>query len=316
MIVMNMSTGHLRGVLALLAVGPLLAACGGASDDAGTGPRVLASFYPLEYVAGRVAGSHAEVSALTGAGVEPHDLELDIQRIADVEEADVVVFSRGFQPAVDDAVDQAGTEHVVDAAEVADLVPPDEDSHNHEDDHEGDDHGDEALDPHFWLDPTRLAMVAAAVEEQLAVADPAHADDYAANLAGLQDDLEKLDTEAERGLADCARDTVVVSHDAFGYYADRYGLEVEAINGLSPDAEPSPAHLRELSDLIDEEGITTVFSERLATAELADTLAGDLGLDTGVLDPIEGLGDETSAEDYLSLMRANLAAIREANDCR
>jgi len=316
MIVMNMSTGHLRGVLALLAVGPLLAACGGESGDAGTGPRVLASFYPLEYVAERIAGDHAEVSALTSPGAEPHDLELTLEQIAALEEADVVVFSRGFQPAVDEAVDQVGTDDVVDAAEVADLVPPDEDSAAHEDGEEALDHGDEAVDPHFWLDPTRLATVAAAVEERLAVVDPAHADDYATNLADLQGDLEDLDTDAERGLAQCARDTVVVSHDAFGYYTDRYGLELEAINGLSPDAEPSPAHLRELSDLIEEKGITTVFSERLATAELADTLAGDLGLETDVLDPIEGLSDETADEDYLSLMRVNLAAIQEANDCR
>ena len=315
---MNMSTGHLRGVLALLAVGQLLAACGGASDDAGTGtgPRVLASFYPLEYVAERIAGDHAEVSALTSPGAEPHDLELTLEQIAALEEADVVVFSRGFQPAVDEAVDQVGTDDVVDAAEVADLVPPDEDSAAHEDGEEALDHGDEAVDPHFWLDPTRLATVAAAVEERLAVVDPAHADDYATNLADLQGDLEDLDTDAERGLAQCARDTVVVSHDAFGYYTDRYGLELEAINGLSPDAEPSPAHLRELSDLIEEKGVTTVFSERLATAELADTLAGDLGLETDVLDPIEGLSDETADEDYLSLMRVNLAAIQEANDCR
>jgi zinc transport system substrate-binding protein len=87
------------------------------------------------------------------------------------------------------------------------------------------------------------------------------------------------------------------------------------INGLSPDAEPSPAHLRELADLIEDEGITTVFSETLASPEMAEALASDLGLETAVLDPIEGLSDATAEEDYLSLMRANLAAIQEANDC-
>ena len=107
----------------------------------------------------------------------------------------------------------------------------------------------------------------------------------------------------------------MVSHDAFGYLAARYGLTVESINGLTPDAEPSPAHLAELADLIESEGITTVFSETLASPELADTLAGDLGLSAAVLDPVEGLGDATADEDYLSLMRANLAALQEANDC-
>jgi zinc transport system substrate-binding protein len=106
----------------------------------------------------------------------------------------------------------------------------------------------------------------------------------------------------------------VVSHDAFGAY-EKYGLRFAAVNGLSPDAEPAPAHLRELSRLIERAGITTVFSETLASPELARTLAGDLGLRTDVLDPVEGLTRATAGEDYLSLMRANLAAIEEANDC-
>ncbi len=292
------SVTRLRGLVALVAATPLLAACGGVADGSGTGPRVVASFYPLQYVAGRVAGEHAEVVDLTGAGVEPHDLELTIKQVAELSEADVVVYSDGFQPAVDDAVDQSEADHVVDASEVADLEA---------------ENGDQ--DPHFWLDPVRLGTVAAALGEQLSAADPEHAEDYAGNLEALQGDLAELDDEIGRGLQDCERDLVVVSHDAFGYFADRYGLEMAAINGLSPEAEPSPAHLRELSDLIDSEGITTVFSERLASAELADSLAGDLGLETAVLDPIEGLSDESADEDYLSLMRANLAALENANGC-
>jgi zinc transport system substrate-binding protein len=165
------------------------------------------------------------------------------------------------------------------------------------------------------MDPTRLAAVAAAFEEQLADADPDNAATYADNLAALRSDLEELDTELMTGLEDCAIDTVVVSHEAFGYFGERYGLDMHAINGLSPDAEPSPAHLRELADLIREEGITTVFSETLATTALADTLASELDLETGVLDPIEGLGEATAEEDYLSLMRSNLSALQQANDC-
>jgi zinc transport system substrate-binding protein len=278
---------------------------------------VVASFYPLEYVAGRVAGEHAEVVGLTAPGQEPHDLELTFAQTADVAEADLLVVSRGLQPAVDEAVEQSSAEHVVDAAEVADLVPPGEslEEHDAHADEEGHEHGDEDVDPHFWLDPTRLARVAAAVQDQLAEADPDNAAQYADNLAALQDDLTALDRDFQQGLASCSRDTVVVSHDAFGYLGARYGLDLRPINGLSPDAEPSPAHLAELADLIESEGVTTVFSETLASPELADSLAGDLGLETAVLDPVEGLSEETADEDYLSLMRANLAALKTANDC-
>jgi zinc transport system substrate-binding protein len=283
--------------LALLVAAPLLAGCGGSAG--GTGTQVVAAFYPLEYVAQRVAGDHAEVSSLATPGAEPHDLELTIAQTAAVADADVLVVSTGFQPAVDDTVAQNAQGRVVDAAEVADLTTPS---------------GEQ--DPHFWLDPTRLARVAADVERSLAAVDPQHAADFAANLRALKQDLATLDHEFETGLSDCARSTVVVSHDAFGYLADRYGLDVQAINGLTPDAEPSPAHLRELSDLIEARGITTVFTETLASPAMAQTLAGDLGLRTAVLDPVEGLSDATADQDYLSLMRENLAALRDANGCR
>ncbi len=170
-------------------------------------------------------------------------------------------------------------------------------------------------DLHFWLDPVRLAEVAGEVEARVAEIDPDNAADYEANLATLRADLESVDTEYTDGLAECRLDTVVVSHDAFGYL-EQYGLHFEPIAGLSPDAEPSPKHLTELAELIESEGITTVFSETLASPAMAQTLASDLGLDTAVLDPIEGLSDATAGEDYLSLMRANLAALQEANECR
>ncbi|QNN53319.1 metal ABC transporter substrate-binding protein [Nocardioides mesophilus] len=290
---MNISRGLAVVASAVLVGGPVLAGCSAEADDGRTD--VVASFYPLAYVAERVAGKHADVETLTRPGTEPHDLELTLHQIAGVAGADVVVYSRGLQAAVDDAVDQADPEHVVDADQQARPLVGD--------------------DPHWWLDPVAVAAVAAAVSDQLTQADPAHAADYAKNLEGFRADLEKLDRAYRQGLADCTRNTVVVSHDAFGAL-ERYGLTTVAINGLSPDAEPSPAHLRELSGLIETKGITTVFSEALASPELAQTLADELGLATAVLDPIEGLSDQTADQDYLSLMRANLAALRKANDCR
>ncbi len=285
-------------LLGLVVAAPLLAACG--PSQAGSGTQVVASFYPLQYVAQRIAGKHADVEDLASPGVEPHDLELTLQQTAAIADADLVVYSRGFQPAVDDTVDQNAEGRVVDAATEADLMST----------------ADGSKDPHFWLDPNRLASVAVAVKQQLVAADPDHAGAYEKNLVSLKRDLDDLDADFAAGLRDCARRTVVVSHDAFGYLGARYDLDVHAINGLSPDAEPSPAHIRELSDLVESEGVTTVFSETLASPAMADTLAHDLGLRTAVLDPIEGLGDSTASQDYLSLMRADLAALRAANGCR
>jgi zinc transport system substrate-binding protein len=289
----------------------LLAACGDDSgDSSGTdGPSVVAAFYPLAFVAERVGGDHVDVTNLTQPGGEPHDLELGVSQTVALNDADVVVYEAGFQPAVDDAVDGLSGEQVVDVTQVVQLHPATHTDANHTEESENGE-----LDPHFWQDPLLLADVADAVADSLSKADPAHADDYAANAASLRSDLEKLDREYTQGLADCERSTVVVSHDAFEYLS-RYGLTFEPIAGLSPDAEPSPAGLAALQKLARSKGITTVFSERLASPALADTLASDLGITTAVLDPIEGLSDETANEDYLSLMRENLAALQKANGC-
>jgi len=310
---------HRIAVLATVLLLPLSACGAGGDDGAAPGqPTVLTSFYPLQFVAERIAGEHAVVESLAAPGVEPHDLELSVRQVADLGNADLVFYEAGLQPAVDDALDNVDAEHTLDVAGVVELAHADEHDadEEHADEDSEDDHGHEGLDPHFWLDPTLLAESADAFAEKISDIDPDHASDYAAANTTLQQQLTELDSEFQAGLATCRTRAIVVSHDAFGYLGARYDLEILPIAGLSPDAEPSPKHLGELADLIQEKGITTVFNERLASPALSRTLADELGLRTAVLDPIEGLASEDGDDDYLSLMRENLSSIREADSCK
>jgi len=294
------------GVLAGLLAGGTLAGCAAFSKGSvstADGVEVAAAFYPLQWVSARVAGGHATVEGLTTPGTEPHDLELDVRRTAEVSQADLVVYERGFQPAVDAAVDDVAAGRTLDVASVVPLVP----FRDH-----GVDSGE--LDPHFWQAPLLLADVGDAVARQLARIDPAHAADYRTHAAALRARLSRLDAAYRRGLSHCARHVVVVSHDAFGYL-QRYGVTMEAILGLSPDSEPTPADIARLQHVVRDDGVTTVFSEELAPQQLADQLAHDTGVRSAVLDPIEGLSDRTAGEDYLSLMRSNLTRLEEANGC-
>ena len=308
-------------VLPLVAASALLLAGCGSSDggsDVGSDRQAVAAFYPLAWVTEQVAGDDWEVTNLTQPGGEPHDLELGIAQTADLDEAEVVVFEHEFQPAVDEAIDNVSDAVVVDAAEAVELRTLEEqhadDEHAEEEHSEGDghDHGD--VDPHFWQDPLLMADLADAVADSLAEVDADGAATYRSNAEDLRADLEALDVEFTEGLAGCERDTVVVSHEAFGYL-ERYGLHFEGIAGLSPDAEPTPAVLAELEELIAAEGITTVFSERLASPAMAESLASDTGVETAVLDPIEGPGEGDDASDYVALMQQNLAALQRANGC-
>jgi zinc transport system substrate-binding protein len=309
--------------LVATAVAPLLlAGCGGANGSSDSaGHQAVAAFFPLEWVTTQVAGQGWDVTGLTAPGTEPHDLELTIAATAALDDAELVVFEHAFQPAVDEAVENVGDATVVDAAEAVQLRTLEEEEHAGEDEHaeeeehaEEDEHGHGDTDPHFWQDPLLMADLADAVADALAEVDPEGATTYRSNADDLRTELEELDTEFADGLAGCERDTVVVSHDAFGYL-ERYGLHFESIAGLTPDAEPTPAVLADLEDLIAAEGITTVFSERLASPAMAESLASDAGVETAVLDPIEGPGEGDAASDYVALMQQNLAALQAANGC-
>ena len=318
---MRRLTGALLVSLAMLITS---SGCSALDEDTAGVPQVAAAFYPLEFVVDRVGGDFVDIEALTTPGSEPHDLEPTIKETAEISEADLVVHERRFQPSIDNAVDQNATGVVLDAAEIVGLQPfADDPEHEEGDDHEdGEEHHEDDghdhegdLDPHFWLDPLRLADLGDAVADALSEIAPDHEDDYRANAAALRVDLEELDQNLQAGLANCERSLIVVSHNAFGYLG-KYGIDVAPIAGLSPDAEPTPADLGKLQQLITEEEITTVFGERLASPRLTETLADDMGVSTAILDPIEGLTDETADEDYLSLMTSNLTALQEANACR
>jgi zinc transport system substrate-binding protein len=274
---------------AVVVVGVLAAAGCGGDASAGNGREdVVAGFYPLAFAAEQIGGPDVDVTNLTPAGSEPHDIELSVRDVEHVIDADLVLYlGDGFQPAVEEA---AGDSH----GKALDLL-------------DGLDVRDG--DPHVWLDPVRYARMVETIGKTLGKKAAAGA---------LAARVRALDAEYRAGLADCERHELVTSHAAFGYLAERYGLEQIAATGLSPEAEPGPRDVEHVVDLAREHGATTVFVEPLVSPDLAETIAREAGAKTAVLDPLEGLTEDELAtgDDYFSVMRTNLAAIREALGCR
>jgi zinc transport system substrate-binding protein len=261
--------------------------------------RVVASFYPLAEAARRVGGTGVHVTDLTPPGAEPHDLELKASQVADIQDAAVVlVLGQGFQPAVEKAA--AGRRGTV---ELATRLPPEQESG--------------PFDPHVWLDPVLMQGIVDRVAAAFAAADASRSDTYAAGAATFRAELVALDGRYRSGLANCQRHDIVVSHEAFGRLAARYGLRQEAIAGLSPDVEPDPARLARLTDLVRTRGVTTVFTETLVSPRVAETLAREAGVGTDVLDPLEGLSraDQEKGASYVTVMDENLAKLRAALAC-
>jgi zinc transport system substrate-binding protein len=271
-------------IVLVIGLAALLAGCGG-GGTAGT-QDVVAAFYPLAYAAESIGGADFSVENLTPPGAEPHDLELTPRDVGRIQEAQVVLYlGRGFQPAVSKAVEDARGERV---DVLAGLRLHDN-------------------DPHVWLDPVRFAQIARTIGR--ALHRPA---------AGLVADLQQLDREYRNSLRDCQRNELVTSHEAFSYLAARYGLQQVAITGVTPESEPSPKELAHVIQVVRRTHATTIFFETLLSPRLAKTVAREVGAETGVLNPIEGLtpDEQQRGENYFSLMRQNLAALRKALGCR
>ncbi|MBC6461626.1 metal ABC transporter substrate-binding protein [Actinomadura sp. HBU206391] len=297
----------------------LTTSCGGGPGTAtadGGKARVIGAFYPMAWIAERVGGASVSVHGLTKPGAEPHDLELTPRQVAEVGEAKYVVYVKGVQPAVDEAVAQHAKGRSLDAASVVKTLPPAEAEAEHgEEEHGEEEHGHEtSYDPHIWLDPSRLATIATTLGDRLADVDSAHAAEYRANAASLNAELNALDREFASGLRQCGQKTFVTSHAAFGYLADRYGVTQVSIAGVDPQNEPSPKRLAELTRVVRDNKVSTIFTETLVSPKVAQTLAREAGVRTASLDPLEGVA-EGSKDDYLSVMRRNLQALRTALSC-
>jgi zinc transport system substrate-binding protein len=272
-----------------------LAGCRGSGPAPGADgrPSVVAAFYPLQYAAQSVGREAIDVTSLTPPGVEPHDLELTAAQVAAISEADLVLYVKGFQPAVDEAIAQQAPDRAVDVSAGLSRL------------------GD---DPHVWLDPANMASIGTAVADRLAQADPNQAAAFAKNAMAFSTSMNDLDAQFSQGLANCRSRDLVVSHEAFGYLANAYDLTQIGISGLSPEAEPSPARMKEIADLVTAKGVTTIYSETLVDPKVAQTIADETGATTARLDPLEGL-TQGSTGDYSSIMTTNLATLRTGQGC-
>jgi zinc transport system substrate-binding protein len=298
----------------LLLACPTLTGCGRADASRAGRLRVVANFYPIQFLAERVGGDAVHVTDLTPAGTEPHDLALDGKATAALADANVVFYlGAGFQPDVQKAAGELASPvrrtDLLTAPGVSLLPAPAV-------------LGEEALaggkDPHVWLDPHRMKAIAATVADAYVQADPGHAGGYRANLDALNRDLDTLDATLRADLTGCAQTAIVTSHAAFGYLAQRYGLRQIPIAGLSPDAEPDAKTLAQITDTARTAGVHTVFFEEALPPKLADTVAAAIGARVDLLaalefDPSTALG---AGQDYLSVMRGNGQRLHTGLDCR
>lgn len=256
---------------------------------------VVTSFYPLYFFASEIASDSAEVSMLTPSGVEPHEYEPSARDMARIEASDLVLINGGLEEWASHIIDQLPQNQPVVVRTMPDLEN----------------------DPHTWLSPTLAQQEVSLIAEGLSKVDPENAEAYRSRALQVQQQLETLDQEYQSQLASCQKNEFITAHNSFAYLAREYGLTQIAIAGVSPEEEPTPKRLVEITDQIKKNDIKYVFFETLVSPELSQVLAREAGVQTLVLDPLEGLTPEDMAEgkNYFSVMRDNLHNLAIALEC-
>jgi zinc transport system substrate-binding protein len=267
---------------------------------------VTATIYPYYEFACRVGGERAQVKKLIPAGGEPHSWEPSPRDMVSVFDGQVFIFNgAGMEPWVGKQKEQLAQKKVqtVEASAGMDLIRHEEGAHEHH-----------AVDPHVWLDPVYAQQIVNKIKNALCEVDPVGKNYYSERAAAYCEELDQLDREYREGLGDYANREIVVSHEAFGYLARRYGLQQVGIMGLSPESEPDPAHLKEVVKFCREHKVRYIFFEALVSPKLSETVARETGARPLALNPIGNLTPEQQArgDNYLSLMRENLANLKMA----
>jgi len=260
---------------------------------------VVASFYPLgEFTSNLIATGG--VTTLVPEGMEPHDYEPSPQDIATITRANLLIYNgNGFEPWVEDFLltEEGRNTKALNISQHVDLL-------------EG--------DPHFWLDPVIAEQITEVIAAELKNLDPSQSTNIDERLSAYKNELQLLDQSYREGLANCQQTKIIVSHDAFNYPALRYNFETVEISGISPEEEPTPQKLAEITQLAKQEKIEYIFFESLINPALAETIAREVGAKTLVLNPIENITEEErlNGENYLTIMRNNLANLRLAMQCQ
>lgn len=307
-----------------------LTACGSQKNEGNTNQEVkaVATFYPMYEFTKAVVGEEGSVELLIPAGTEAHDYEPSAKDIAKIAEANVFVYNHDdFETWVDQVTDNLDDDKtkIIEAADEIQLLDfvntaTDEDhdhateDHDHEEEEEDYDDHDHVKDPHVWTDPLMAVKEVQEIQKELSEEFPEKKAAFAKNAEAYIAQLQALDQDFKGAFANATNKTFVVQHAAFGYLAHQYGLTQQSIAGVSPDQEPSPARLAQLKHFVEDNGIKVIYFEKNANSKVAETLSKETGLQLAVLNPVESLTKEQMAagETYLSVMKENLAALKES----
>jgi len=277
-------------------------------------PIVAVTTFALYDITEHIAGNTVSLVNILPFGVDPHSFEPTPKLMSSIENSALVFYSgAGLEPWVDDFKFKDKAVDVSKYVKLRKLVDEDHDK-KHEEEHY---HQHEGLDPHYWLDFDNMKKAAQVITDQLIVLQPKYKDIYIKNKEKYLTMIDRLEQVYRKTLSHCLKDTVVVSHNALGYVADRYGFHVESLTGLSPEAQPSAKAIQRIFQDIHNKGIQTIFYENFVNDKVTKIIAKDANITVDVFQPLGNItADEYKAGmTYEDIMHKNLQKLSKALMC-
>ena len=288
-------------------------------------PVVMVSTFALYETACAVAGNALEVKSIIPLGSDTHMFTPNPTQVADISKSALFVYNgAGFETWAQSLTTALGkTTQVIDMSQHVVLQKSDEhkedhDEHGHKADHNDEHHDHGTYDPHYWLDIDNMIKMTQTLDTEFSKLSPPQAKIFHKNARAYIAQLQKLKSEYTAGLAECKNRTLVTNHDAFGYLAHANKLENISVIGLSSDEQPSAKNIAEIISAVKEHGVKTIFFEELINDNVSQTIAKETGAIAVPLQPLENISEDElkSHQTYLSIMRENLAKLRESMECR
>ncbi|WP_082235055.1 metal ABC transporter solute-binding protein, Zn/Mn family [Halobacillus massiliensis] len=317
----------------------LLGACSNqSSEEEGKNRlKINTTVYPLEYFTERIAGEKAEVKSILPAGSDAHSYEPSTKEMVKLAEADAFIYNgaglESYAEKISDAIESEDVT-ILEAAKGINLEESghthaedekNESEHNHEeeshsdegteeshDDHTGHDHGEN--NPHIWLDPVRSVEIAENIKEMLVSLDPESEEQFNENFETLKTDLEELDQKFHDEVAGQYKNEIIVSHAAYGYWEQAYGLEQIPVSGISPTNEPSQKELEKIIQTAREHDLNYVLFEQNITPKVSEVVQKEIGAEPLRIHNLSVLTEDDikAGEDYFSLMDKNIEVLHKA----
>lgn len=275
---------------------------------------VYTSFYAMHDFANKIGGDKINLINLVPTGMEPHDWEPSPNDIVKLEKADVFIYNgAGMEHWVGKVLESVDSERLV-VVETAKGLKLLEGIDDHEEDLKEKDDEELKYDPHVWLNPMLAKQQMEAIKEAFVLADPSNKEFYENNYTDYAEELDELFEEFTSTLSAFEHRDIIVAHQAYGYLCDAFDLNQIPIEGLNADAEPSPSRMAEIIEFAKEKDIKVIFFEEMVSPKVAETIAEEIGAQTAVLSPLEGLkeADIAAGKEYFSVMRENLEALKQA----